>query len=396
MAIIAENLTASGIYIEDLSGLYIPASGTADLLEYFDLGRIMLSLDLNEQITDENIRIFDGTMYLNKEQSLEQTIVETKWEARRVYTFLDLLDTPPTYSGIGYKYLQINDDESGIEFTPIGFLDLHDTPPTYSGYDGMILAVNSGQTGFDYVDPPGYTFISLVDTPTTYSGNIGKGLRVKADGGLEYTTLATARDYFTELLDTPTTYSGYEGYNVSVKSDGSGLEFTTTSGADIDEFIELIDTPSTYITYGRDFVTVKEDESGLEFTDLFTVISGFMFFREVSDETTSSTTSTSWQEKVSFDIDDLPAGKYRIGWHYEWQYKHGSFEFKARIQVDNSTTIHEFFQEPENVNSWYTESGFRYVTLTEDDHTIDVDYCGTKSGKVARIRAVRLEFWRVA
>jgi len=202
---------------------------------------------------------------------------------------------------------------------------------------------------------------------------------------------------FIHLIDTPTTYSGYEGQYLKVKQDASGLEYTTISGlTPIDEFIELTDTPSTYDSYGKDFVTVKEDESGLEFTDLFTIITDFLFFREFSDETTSSTTSTSWQEKMSVDIDDLPAGKYRIGWYYEWQYKHGSFEMKVRIQVDNSTTIHEFFQEPENTKSWYTESGFKYVTLTEDDHTIDVDYCGNKSGKTALIRAVRLEFWRIS
>lgn len=160
MSIFAKNLTASGIYVPDLSGLYIPASGTADLLEYFDLGRIMLSLDLDSEIEAGSIIINDGTRDLDKAKSLE-------------HTNLDLLDTQATYSGIGYKYLKIKDSEDGIEFTPIGFLDLFDTPATYSGYEGHILSVNAGQTGFEYIAPPPTTFLDLTDTPTTYSGSAG-------------------------------------------------------------------------------------------------------------------------------------------------------------------------------------------------------------------------------
>jgi len=148
------------------------------------------------------------------------------------HEFIHLIDTPTTYSGLGgyYKYLQVNDSGSGIEFTPIGFLDLFDTPPTYSGYEGHILAVNSGQTGFDYVSPPPSDFLDLTDTPTTYSGYEGQYLKVKQDAsGLEYTTISglTPIDEFIELTDTPFTYSGSENKILQVKSDGSGIRFIT-------------------------------------------------------------------------------------------------------------------------------------------------------------------------
>ncbi len=38
----------------------------------------------------------------------------------------------------------------------------------------------------------------------------------------------------------------------------------------------------------------------------------------------SSTTATSWQEKLDLTANDLPAGKYRIEWSFEWSFSHSS------------------------------------------------------------------------
>jgi len=163
-------------------------------------------------------------------------------------------------------------------------------------------------------------------------------------------------------------------------------------------FWRLIDTPTTYSGYGKDFVTVKEDESGLEFTDLFTVVSGFMFFKEVSDDTMSTTTSTQWQEKVSLEIFDIPAGRYRIGWFYEWQMRGGSFNFNCRVRVDDATNLMEQVQEPADSASglWHPVGGFGYITLAAGGHHADLDFCSSFIDKEACIRRGRLEFWRIS
>lgn len=75
---------------------------------------------------------------------------------------------------------------------------------------------------------------------------------------------------------------------------------------------------------------------------------------------------------------------------------HGSFEFKGRVQIDDSTTIMEHYAEPENVSSWHPTSGFKHIYLSASSHEIDIDFCTNKSGKDAHIRRARIELWRVS
>jgi len=120
-------------------------------------------------------------------------------------------------------------------------------------------------------------------------------------------------------------------------------------------------------------------------------------FIETSDDSISSTTSTSWQEKLQLDLNNIPDGKYRIGWFYEWQMRNGSFDFRCRLQLDDTEDIMNQQQEPQDANSdqWYPASGFGYKTLSSGNHKIEIDYCSSKKNKTAKIRRARLEFWRV-
>lgn len=67
-------------------------------------------------------------------------------------TFLELLDTPITYSGSEDYYLKVT--SSGIEFSPISisstFTDLTDTPVNYVGAAGKYLQVNSTEDGIQF------------------------------------------------------------------------------------------------------------------------------------------------------------------------------------------------------------------------------------------------------
>lgn len=73
-----------------------------------------------------------------------------------VVTFLDLVDTPITYSGTEGKYLKTT--SSGIEFSdininngPTNFIDLNDTPTTYSDSEGK-FAQSTG-SGIEWASP---------------------------------------------------------------------------------------------------------------------------------------------------------------------------------------------------------------------------------------------------
>lgn len=228
MSIIAKNVTASGIEIADLSGLWIPPYDQVVLSGLLSQSKISDSEDLDEFIEAGSIVINDGSEDMTVQEALDFTNVRmlSPYES-----FLSLIDTPATYSGLGYKYIKINDYEDGIDFTPIGFLDLYDAPTTYSGYAGRGIVVNEDGTAFEYTD-----------IPIPHS--------------------------FLDLDDTPTTYSGYEGKCITIKEGGSGLEYTTVTGVGVDKFIELGDTPTSYVGRAGQVVMVKEDELGLEYSTI--------------------------------------------------------------------------------------------------------------------------------
>lgn len=146
--IIAKNITASGVTVPDLSGVYIGPYDEVELTTFFPLHRIEDSLDLDDWINADIIRINDGVRDLTKDESLEHTYIDTDYEVPK--RFISLLDTPSTFSGIDYVFLKVNQNRDGVEFTPINFTDLYDVP-TYSGHAGDIVIVNNYETGLDYM-----------------------------------------------------------------------------------------------------------------------------------------------------------------------------------------------------------------------------------------------------
>jgi len=69
------------------------------------------------------------------------------------YTFLDLTDTPSTYSGT--ESMQVISTGSGIIWSEISsdsgaFIDLIDTPTTYSGIEGGYIRTTS--SGLNFID----------------------------------------------------------------------------------------------------------------------------------------------------------------------------------------------------------------------------------------------------
>jgi len=120
------------------------------------------------------------------------------------------------------------------------------------------------------------------------------------------------------------------------------------------------------------------------------------FYDYIEDETESTTTSNQFQQKVRLTTQSLDAGDYRIGWSYIWGIKANNSNFYARVQIDDTTTIHDHVQESNNKkNKQHTACGFKKVTLTSGVHTIDLDFCGEKNSVEKYISNARLEMWKV-
>lgn len=255
-------------------------------------------------------------------------------------TFLDLLDTPTSYSGNALRFLAVNSTETGIVFAstgtiPVFLTDLLDTPDDYFGSSGKVLAVKSDESGIEFVNFSGITGITvkadynlvksnatslnflnmlnvqefgsdiLVSSPIlTVSGGgnsyskvnnilIGDNLYLSSVNSntvlISGASSGTGAINFTELLDTPSSYLGQSEKFVRVKQDETGLEFSTFGGSLY--FTDLADTPASYSGSGSRFLKVSDNESGIEFISL-PVMSGFSDFISLLDTPSTYTTQS--------------------------------------------------------------------------------------------------------
>ncbi len=112
---------------------------------------------------------------------------------------------------------------------------------------------------------------------------------------------------------------------------------------------------------------------------------------------TSSTTSATFQEKLSFTTSNLPAGDYVIFWNTEIGNNDEETAVEQRVQLDNSLDLNEIKPQVgrETVGEWSHEgSGHSVQTLT-GVHDIDIDFNTGGEGGTAFIREARITLWRV-
>lgn len=143
-------------------------------------------------------------------------------------------------------------------------------------------------------------------------------------------------------------------------------------------------------------ITFDPSTSGLVATnlqsvgeELYTIATsgGYNLYGE--SESTSSTTSSSYQQKLRITTSSLAAGDYSVRWFFEYAVASNNKQIGYRVQIDDSTTIHEINPEPRS-NNYESSGGFKKITLSAGVHTIDIDYKAL-AGKAAKIRNARLE-----
>ena len=80
-------------------------------------------------------------------------------------SFLDLSDTPNSYSGQGSKIVRVNAGATALEFVDPTFLALTDTPSSFSGAGSKLVKVNSGATALEFVAVPALPYLLSFDAP---------------------------------------------------------------------------------------------------------------------------------------------------------------------------------------------------------------------------------------
>jgi len=232
-------------------------------------------------------------------------------------SFIELNDTPKSYSGQSGSVLIVSSSETGLVFKPTAlfdildfgaknFTELLDVPDSYLGQADKILVVSSSETGLQFrgtsvinsSDFGAQTFTELTDVPASYLGQADKVLVVSSsETGLQFrgTSVIDSSDFgvktFVELTDAPDNYIAKSGFLVAVSGSETGLEFVPTASLrstdfGYKQFIELTDTPSTYSGKAGFLVSVSGSENALEFVPTASFDSssfGYKQFIELTD-----------------------------------------------------------------------------------------------------------------
>ncbi|HHZ95126.1 MAG TPA: hypothetical protein EYN67_06115 [Flavobacteriales bacterium] len=123
-------------------------------------------------------------------------------------------------------------------------------------------------------------------------------------------------------------------------------------------------------------------------------------FEEFSSLAQSSTTSSSFQSKISVTTALKPAGEYRITFNAQATNKDGDKATEVEFKVDG-TAQHNHSNGGDYItviskedDQWTSEFVVSYITLGSPA-TIDLDINYRKDDKTARISDARIEIWRV-
>ncbi|HNQ20448.1 MAG TPA: hypothetical protein PKI46_05250, partial [Bacteroidales bacterium] len=219
-----------------------------------------------------------------------------------VDTFLELTDTPTTYTGEEGKFVRVKIDGTGLEFTTgtgggvSNFTELNDTPNTYLGQANKVLSVSSTESSIEFTDLviPSKTsdltndsnfvtddnYVHTDNNYTTTEKTKLSGIEENANNYVLPSNVVIDENY----VHTDTNYTQIEKTKLSGIMDGAEVnvqaDWNTTDVNDdsfiknkpiiptaIDTFLELTDTPDTYSGNADKMVAVNSTGTGLTFVD---------------------------------------------------------------------------------------------------------------------------------
>lgn len=186
----------------------------------------------------------------------------------------------------------------------------------------------------------------------------------------------------------------------------------TLDGSSYDLTNRLLRTGNDYTNFadsssftGSDYILIEQAANGygkrrITATAFATSITGGFgqFAKYDASLSISSTTSTVYQDKLVMTTDaSAVATVYRVGWSFFISNSNNSKQSKFKIYVDTSTAANILDEDTIDFDTgeYYNQiAGFRHIALSAGAHTIYVQYSAVTN--TARMKDVRLEFWRAA
>lgn len=166
------------------------------------------------------------------------------------------------------------------------------------------------------------------------------------------------------------------------------------SGGAFSTFLSLTDTPSAYTGQGGQFLAVNQAEDGVEFVDApsGTGGGGITDTEYATSEGESSTTSSSYQQKLKMTTSNLSAGTYMI--QYSWEFDGDNEHGFSRVELNDTTELNVDRYDSSLID-YMMISGFAIEALS-GVNTIDIDFRANSGGDTMLIRRARIALWRIS
>ena len=208
----------------------------------------------------------------------------------------------------------------------------------------------------------------------------------------DYSTLDGARAYTAPVTGVDPTLDNHLAtklYTLAVSANA----LAQALAADIDTFTGLTDTPSGYSGKSLQLVRVNAGETALEFAPSGTGGGTAELETEyATSEGVSSTTSSSYQQKLRLTTSSLVAGTYMI--QYSWEFDGDNEHGWSRAQLNDTTDLNEDRYDSSQVD-YIMISGFAIEALS-GVNTIDIDFRANSGGDTMLIRRARIALWRIS
>jgi len=118
--------------------------------------------------------------------------------------------------------------------------------------------------------------------------------------------------------------------------------------------------------------------------------SRFANYRSVSADTESTTTSTSFQQKLTDSWSPSPVGNWLVLTSFRLAGTSASYSVEGRVQLDDATTMGQPLREPNDTTDYMQAGSVDVRSLASGTHKLDVDYRSERTSATAKIRAARI------
>ena len=104
----------------------------------------------------------------------------------------------------------------------------------------------------------------------------------------------------------------------------------------------------------------------------------------------SSTSSTSYVNRNSFDLKNINPGTYKIEWYFEFYVLNHKYGGKVRVQLDDNEILGELNINNGKSKQWGSKSGFSFIELSNNNHYVDLDYAAYNSRYSVSLRNINI------